>query len=130
MKRSINRVRKRIVVPAVIAVSGLLGWATNADAITWQRYKTTTSQIAEWPTVHVSSGSYNQSIYNAEMLACSGGSWTKYINIEVSGSIPYSYQGTGCSSIGPGSFAVASSRSVCSDKSGGNNYAECWILRV
>jgi hypothetical protein len=116
---------------ALVCFSAVLGVGIGiASAYTAVEYRGTSTPLPHAPSYAVSSSSLNQSLYKALLIACSSGTWTKYINIENSNGPQFVYQSTGCGWTGPVSYAVALSRSACTSMSAGTWYATCWIHRV
>lgn len=111
-----------------VAAAGILTAASDAHATTfptpyWD------GQLPSPPVYAVSSGAADQVIYYASLGSCSGGTWTKYINIENSVAPQYVYQGTMCAGTGPDPAALSNSRSACTSVTAGINYAECLITQ-
>jgi hypothetical protein len=128
MKHSSRSSHKFASVVAVV-LGLILSVATPAEAISWLRFKSTSTPLA---TYFNSAGGYTTSIYNTNMLLCSGGTWTKQVGIwTTAGPTPYTYQGTACTGAGPASFAIANAQARCRSVTASPpyNYAECWYLK-
>ena len=120
---------KRLVL-AVAVLSAFAGVASPAAAQAWQQYwGLANGYMPVAPTYAHSSGSANQSIYTADLESCSSGTWTKRITIETSSAVIYNYQSTGCGQTGPGSYAIANTRSACAAITSGSWGAYCYVLR-
>jgi hypothetical protein len=91
----------------------------------WNTYYSTAQPQPTWPMVYASSTTHDQTIEDADITACSGGSWTQYLNVEIAATVVYTYQGGACLWINYGPPIIAA-RSVCSSMTGGgNNYMNC-----
>lgn len=127
MKCTLFRRATRVGAAALLTAAVLFPGGGVVHAQTWSLYRNTAAPLGT--TGWASSNLYNQNVYNTDLTLCSSGTWTKYIDIQVSGSVPFKNQSTNCTGVGPVSYAVANGRSVCKSISTGTRYANCYVLR-